>query len=397
MPYFFRRLCLLLAMLCLVCSCGGCSAETPEAFSTGTRLIALNVGKSDCLLLLFENQAYLIDSGWERAYNTLREALRQYGITRLNGVFLTHCDKDHYGGLMQLAQSGLAVDAWYAAAIYHDVKPGEHPMELACAARGETVRYLSAGDVLPLSDAAVLTVLGPLVRNTENENNNSLVFSVETADGTLLFTGDMKLDEERSLLEAGVIPRADVLKVPFHGDSSASGEAFIQTVSPQVAVICTATQEEPDTPSPSTLKRYGRMGVQCAVTQDYTRGIEVTLRNGRASLSDIVWDTPDYSASVRAAISLDDDMLTLRNSSAQDITLTGWAVYSSRGETFVPLPEGSVLPANGVFKIGTRATAGDVTLRLDSKRLWHKSRYDRAVIYDAAGCIVAVTDNGMPE
>ena len=397
MPHSFRRLCLLLALLCLSCLCTGCSAEVPPTDSAGTRLIALNTGKSDCLLLLFEDRAYLIDSGWERTYNTLREALRQYGVTRLNGVFLTHCDKDHYGGLMPLAQSDLLIDAWYAAAIYHDVKPGEHPMELACAVRSETVQYLAAGDVLQLSPSAMLTVLGPLTCNTENENNNSLVFSVETADGTLLFTGDMKLAEEQELLEAGVIPRADVLKVPFHGDNSASADSFVQAVSPQIAVICTATQEEPDTPAPSTLKRYGRIGTQCVVTQDYTRGIEITLRIGRAAVSDIVWDTPDYSKSVRAAITLEDDILTLRNSAAQDIDMSGWIVYSSRGETCITLPAGSVLPANGVFKLGTRATESAVSLQLDSQRLWHKSRYARAVIYDAAGGIVAVTDNGMPE
>ncbi len=397
MPHSFRRLCLLLTLLCLSCLCSGCSAEVPPADSSGTRLIALNTGKSDCLLLLFEDRAYLIDSGWEHTYNTLKEALRQYGVTHLNGVFLTHCDKDHYGGLMPLAQSDLSIDAWYAAAIYHDVKPGEHPMELACAVRGETVHYLAAKDTLQLSPSALLTVLGPLTCNTENENNNSLVFSVETADGVLLFTGDMKLDEEQELLEAGVVPRADVLKVPFHGDNSASADSFVQAVSPQVAVICTSTQEEPDTPAPSTLKRYGRIDAQCVITQDYTHGIEITLRGGRAAISDIVWNTPDYSASVRAEITLEDDILTLQNSAAQDIDMSGWIIYSSRGETCVTLPAGSVLPANGVFKLGTRATEPAVSLRLDSKRLWHKSRYDRAVIYDAAGGIVAVTDNGMPE
>ena len=87
----------------------------------GTHLIALNVGKADCLLLLFDDQAYLIDGGWEQTYGTLREALQRYGVTRLNGVFLTHCDRDHYGGLLRLAAEDIPVDAWYASSVYHSL------------------------------------------------------------------------------------------------------------------------------------------------------------------------------------------------------------------------------------------------------------------------------------
>lgn len=390
-----RFLCLAIALLLVTCT--ACTAEKPAQDGPGTRLIALNAGKADCLLLLFEDKSYLIDSGYERTFPALLEMLRQYDITRLDGVILTHCDKDHYGSLMPLAKSDIDVNAWYAAAIYHDVKPGEHPMELAAAARGEQVTWLSAGDTLKLTGSASLTVLGPLTVNAENENNNSLVFSVETADGTLLFTGDMKLDEEMALLLQRVIPRADVLKVPFHGDNSACSDNFVRAVSPQLALISTSTKEEPDTPSAKVIKRLGLVDAQTLITQDFAQGVEITLKKGRASYTALQFSVPDHSRHVRAAIDLNNDILTLRNSLGEAISLKGWMVYSSRGETCVYLPEDAVLPANGVYKIGTRATGSEVTLKLDMKRLWHSSRYDQAVIYDAHGSVVAVTDNGMPE
>lgn len=388
-----RRMFTLFLLCALLLSCAGCAAAESGA---GTRLIALNVGKADCLLLLFEDKAYLIDAGWERTYGALREALNQYGVSRLDGVFLTHCDKDHYGGMMQLAQSDIVVDAWYAAALYYDA-PSPHPLEAAAALRGDSVQYLCAGDALSLSDSARLTVLGPLTLNTENENNNSLVFSVETDDGTLLFTGDMKLAEEAELLAAGLIPQAEVLKVPFHGDNSASSESFVAAVQPQAAVICTSSSEEPDTPASSILKRYGRYGAAVFVTQNATRGVEITLKDGLSSARDIVWDLPDYSGSLRAVITQDEDLLTLYNSSSQAISLKGWLVFSTRGEDTVLLPDDAVLPANGVYKIGTRATGQSADLSLDIKRLWHKSKYDQALIYDGSGAVVAVTDNGLPE
>ena len=382
-------------MICMICmSCTACAAPEEKG---GVRLAALNVGKGDCLLLMIGDAAYLIDAGYDYTYNLLAEALRQYGVTRLNGVFLSHCDKDHYGGLMPLACGGIAVDAWYAAAIYYDVKEGQHPMELAAAARGDTVQYLNAGDTLTLAEGAALRVVGPLTVNTTNENNNSLVFYVDTAEGSLLFTGDMKLEEEYILLEAGVIEHADLLKVPFHGDNTASSDSFVDRVSPAAALICTSTAQEPDTPASSILKRYSRAGAEVYVTQDYEWGVELTLSGGRVAVQALTWDLPDYSGSVQAAIDAPQDLLTLRNTGSEDISLAGWIVLSTKGEDCFALPEDAVLPAGGTYTIGTKTTDTQVDLKLDIKRLWHKSKLDQCQLYDASGRLTAVTDNGMPE
>ena len=86
--------------------------ETPEA-----KLLCLNIGKADCMLLLWQDQAYLIDGGYYQTWPALETALSQYQVTHLNGVFLTHCHKDHFGGLYALAASDVPVDAWYAPAL----------------------------------------------------------------------------------------------------------------------------------------------------------------------------------------------------------------------------------------------------------------------------------------
>ncbi len=388
-----RFLCCLLLIVLLF----SCVVSTNAAADTATHLFALNIGKADCLLLLTESKAYLIDTGWERTSAAMLELLRRNSITHLDGVFLSHCDRDHYGGLSALAQSDVQVDAWYASSIYYDIPGSGHPMIAAAAQRGQEVAWLSAGDKIDISDSASFTVLGPLTQNTENENNNSLVLYVQTADGSILLTGDMKLDEEYALLSAGVVPACDVLKVAFHGDGSATSSSFLQTVSPQAAIICTSTSEEADTPAHSLLKSLGRLDIPYAVTQDSTRGIEVTLSGGTVTLSDIVWDLPDYSSCVRMQFNSTDHILTLLNSSTEAISLSGWTLYAARSKTCFTLPDDALLPANGVFKIGARITEKDVSLRLDVKRLWNKSHYDQLMLYDASGASVAVIDNGMPE
>ncbi|MBQ4551886.1 MAG: MBL fold metallo-hydrolase [Clostridia bacterium] len=400
--FFKRMLLLLLALVCLL-SCMGCTADAPQnaaapdVSQSQTHLAVLNVGKADCMLLFVQDKTYLIDTGWERTYGTLQEALRQYNVQKLDGVILTHCHKDHEGGLMRLAKSDMPVDAWYAPALYYDVKEGQHTLVLAAAQRNESVTWLQAGDEIRISDTAFFRVLGPLSVNTENENNNSLVLYVETPDGTLLLAADMKQEEENELLQAGVVPAANVLKVGHHGDSSASGDWFIRTVKPELAIISTSTKEEYDTPAASVLKRLGLHGATTVVTQDFTHGIYVTLHEGRAYYQNINWKVPDYSQGIRATLNVAEDLLTLRNSSSADIPLKGWTLYSSRGDTTIVLPDDAFIPANGVYKIGTHSTGVDASIRLSVNRLWHKSKFDQATLYDASGNVVLVTDNGMPE
>ena len=146
----------------------GCQAVISESADASVQLLCLNIGKADCMLLLYGGNAYLIDTGYEQTWPALETALSQFHITHLNGVFLTHCHEDHQGGLIPLAKSEIPVDTWYAARIFYDQKESKHPAKLAAAERGEEVTWLDAGTVIPVGKDAGFTVLGPLSVNTDN-------------------------------------------------------------------------------------------------------------------------------------------------------------------------------------------------------------------------------------
>ena len=65
-----RLLTLLLAAMLLP----GCSAAEPEE---GMILLALNVGKADCLLLESGGSVYMIDTGTAESWGAVSSALRQ--------------------------------------------------------------------------------------------------------------------------------------------------------------------------------------------------------------------------------------------------------------------------------------------------------------------------------
>ncbi|MCR5297334.1 MAG: MBL fold metallo-hydrolase [Clostridiales bacterium] len=272
---------ILASVLLFTASCG---AETGGAELS---LLAINVRKADALLLRGGGSAYLIDTGAKKSADALLDALRAEGVTRLDGVILTHTHADHAGGLRSLLESGITVEKIYAPAYYVLKKEdGKHPVEKAINKTGypeENVIWLRAGDTLPL-DGGKLTVIGPLEKNEEAENNNSLVLLAEGGGGSMLLTGDMEFPEESSLLNAGAIPHADVLKVANHGEGDATSTALISAVCPSLAVISTNSEDEPDTPDPRVISLLRNWDVDVRITQDAVTGVLVTLRNGEISV-----------------------------------------------------------------------------------------------------------------
>ena len=213
-----RRLLTVLLSCALLTSCAA-------AEQGSLTLIALNVGKGDCLLLGSGETLYLIDAGLRENWGMVSNALHQMGVTRLDGVIITHTDGDHAGGAWPLAMSGLEIGGWYAPKYYTDVKDSKHPVALAAELRGGNVAWLEAGDALPL-EGGKLTVIGPRSLNKDAENCNSLVLLAEGGGGRMLLTGDMEVPEEEEL-------RLFAVQQPLQ-----TGREPEQVI-PRHAVICT--------------------------------------------------------------------------------------------------------------------------------------------------------------
>ena len=105
---------LLLAMILGLYLSSGAPARAEEEMT----LLALNVGKADCLLLRSGKTAYLIDTARGRNWEDVESVLSAYGVRHLDGVLITHMDSDHVGGLKKLLKSDLAVDHIYCGPYY---------------------------------------------------------------------------------------------------------------------------------------------------------------------------------------------------------------------------------------------------------------------------------------
>ena len=386
-----KRILRVLALLLIAALLGGCGAESG---GSSVRLFAVNVGKGDALILKAGDWVGLIDAGKPSAMGRVRAALKGLGVEKLNAVFLTHTDDDHAGGLDWLAQSDMPVDNWYAPAMYTGVKEKKHPMILAAALRGQSVQWLQRGDALSLPGGATLRVLAPASLFEDKDDNNSLVMMLESGQGKMLLTGDMELPEEAELLGQGDDLRCAVLKVPNHGDDDTTSAEFAKAASARVAVISTDSQEKPGTPDPGVVSRLEAAGTTVVVTQDAGMGLLVTLEGGKAAVKAVDIEAPPVSGPYIADVDPDDDTIALGNSGSATVNLSGFYLFSDKGDELYAFPEGTTLSPGVTLTVGTNSTDGNYDLLWDDKKVVNKKKTDTFYLYDDYGRIVDSRDNG---
>ncbi len=382
-------------LLALSLMLGGIIPANAESNMEEVWLYAISVGKADAILVSVGGHTVLVDTGYARSKGPIVTALNRMGVTALDAVFITHLDKDHIGGLTWLAESELPIGAWYASGMYLDVESAEeHPMTEAAAIRGDTVTFLLAGDEVPLGNA-VLRVLAPMTLATDKDDNNSLVMMLDSAQGRMLLAGDMEYPEESQVLASGENLKADVLKVANHGDDDTNSPAFTQAVCPKIAVISTSTAEKPETPDPTLVSQLKNQGAEVYVTDECTGGILVRLSGGVASAERV--DVSVVSSDVRLESAVpEEDLITLVNDGAETVDLSGWYLYSDRGNEMFTFPDGTALAAGATLIVGTKSSAeGSYDLLWPDKKVVHAKKTDYFFLYNASGALVSTVSNGL--
>ena len=221
----------------------------------------LDVGQGDAVFFRTEaGTTCLIDGGSTTVSDVgtyrLLPFLKSRGVSSLDYLFLSHMDADHINGAEELLK-----DQFHGIPIRHlclSALPGDETRErLEKEARlfGTELCYISRGTVFR-EEGAEICCLSPVKgQKKEDENANSEVLMVEISGLRILFTGDLGEEGEQELLEAGTDLRAAVLKVGHHGSRFSTGEAFLEAVSPNVAVISCAENNRYGHPAPETVER----------------------------------------------------------------------------------------------------------------------------------------------
>lgn len=252
----------------------------------GTRIVFLDVGQGDCILVQTgSGENYLFDCGSSSRTGVgeyvLLPFLKYSGIHTLDAVFVSHPDKDHISGVLELLKMGeteIAVKQLILPGIAEELRDGQLG-ELVSAAETSAqsalplVRYISAGDVWQVGDAR-FTCLHPAAGWTgQDVNAYSECFYVEffkekgrgerTLLGTLLLTGDVEGEGEKALLktiEESDISRVNVLKVAHHGSRGSTSRELLKQITPLLSVISSGRNNSYGHPHEELLERLEEAG-----------------------------------------------------------------------------------------------------------------------------------------
>lgn len=223
---------------------------------------ALDVGQGQCLLLQPGGLTVVADCGGsypEDAGEQLARRLLMQGKRQIDLLLLTHFDEDHVGGVPQLL-SRLEIGAILAP----DRRDDESCCRILAAAEkaGVPVFFVRQDVTVEFPDGR-LEVFAP-VRGGRNDGISALM-SVEEYD--ILITGDMDVAAEQILAVRHGLHDIEVLVAGHHGSRSSTGNALLQTVTPEIVVISVGRNSYGH-PAPEVLARIDEIGALALRTDE---------------------------------------------------------------------------------------------------------------------------------
>ena len=252
------------------------------------KITFLDVGQGDGICIETSEKTFLIDCGSTSKSGlgtyTLLPFLKHSGIKKIDGWFLTHPDKDHVSAFMELYEgmdSGtIRVDTLY---IPETLEAEFEEIILLAEENHIDVVVLDRGEEL-IFEQLKFTVVSPDTQTYYSDGNAaSLVLYLEYGPFDGLFTGDAGMEAEK-LIEESDISEITLLKVAHHGSSiDTNTEAFIDNMSPEIAVISCGENNSYGHPHREVLERLMRCGSAIYRT-DETGQISFIIRGNRISV-----------------------------------------------------------------------------------------------------------------
>jgi competence protein ComEC len=200
--------------------------------------------------------------------NVIAPFLWNKKIRKIDLLVLTHPDPDHFKGLNFIA-SHFSIGTFWDNGVQGD---SESYIRLQETLLKKKIRRSSLNEqTLPqLIHGVQLSVLNPPVmkesqRGNQNPsllNNQSLVMKMQFKQIAILLSGDIEQQAEYRMIRKGFPLKADLLKIPHHGSSSSSTQAFLEKVKPSYAILSVSERNLGRLPHREVLRRYEQLGTR---------------------------------------------------------------------------------------------------------------------------------------
>ena len=204
-------------------------------FNNNLEITMFDVGEGDSYLVSFPNNLgnILIDTGEDDGYSIMKNNIVMYlkskGIRKLDYVIISHGDKDHIGGLVNLVNN-FRVDM----VIFNRGDKSLLEEEDIGILENKGIKYDTFGDKISVHGIG-LYFLNDKIFDNENDNSNVIYF--EYLKYKFLFMGDASSNVEDYIMSRYNLSDISFLKVGHHGSKTSSSKKFIDYITPRISLI----------------------------------------------------------------------------------------------------------------------------------------------------------------
>ena len=224
----------------------------------GLQITMVDVGQGDCIYLQEEGGVHMLIDGGSSDRNDVAAYqiipfLKYKGVSRLDGVVVTHPDSDHISGIRTMLEKpgadGILVKALYLPDVGVAGRNKAYlELESLAEAAGVVIHYIGAGDRMHFGKV-MLTCINPEKGwNTQDTNAYSMVLYLTYGKFSALFTGDLEGEGEKKVTEllregqfgagqGNVKQSVTLLKAAHHGSGNSTGDIFLNQAAPRIALI----------------------------------------------------------------------------------------------------------------------------------------------------------------
>jgi len=270
---------ILLSLYLVVVSLAVISRSIPYPQEHELKITFISVGQGESILVEFPDRyRMLVDGGgarkghWDAGRNIIAPFLQSKGLSRLDAIMVSHPQTDHYGGLEYIASHFGPKWLWIPPFNGCEEQGYRYFLEM-CRSKGIRIRVSCNNMGAIRFHGTEFEFLNPpcagrrVSNGNERDcskglNNESIVLRICFHKIQILLTGDIERDAEKMLAGQTRDLKAFILKVPHHGSSSSSSPAFLDAVSPIIAVVSAGYGNRFGFPSAEVMARYKRRGIR---------------------------------------------------------------------------------------------------------------------------------------
>lgn len=221
----------------------------------------LDVGQSDCTIVICDDEVLMIDCGTYNQLNTIRQSIHSLEIDKIDYMLITHQHDDHMGSATDLLND-LKVENFIMPKLAQSNNVTSKTYNvLINSLDSKNINKIIAQDCKSfMLGEALVEILSP-VTQSNNLNNMSVVLKITYGNTEFLFQGDAESKIENDLLRSDYDIDVDVLKVGHHGSKTSSTDKYLDATSPQIAIISSGYGNNYGHPNGTILERFEQEGI----------------------------------------------------------------------------------------------------------------------------------------